>query len=313
MRINVAKIGMEVVDKLENIAYRIEATDEATNTEVTRAEATEILDEDDDREPKKITITNGNDRTFRVIHWVEDTALHTAAVVDGVLRVDNKDVVMGSGITVKTVLKTFPGTVVFTAETEDEKKWDAVYEYCPSRDKMTRLGFIEKQVEVLEDTDTRVVYGFSFTKEIEVKEDDKTETKTVFDRAGLYVLTKGKFAYKNLVREAECDDYDEDDEYDEYEENDKNGNELAFSESFIGFDLSNIVIAQGDKYFYIPEKDEEKDVTYAVYKITNVARYENDVVMPDKLTNVTTNFTTETSLGRAVYSCLLYTSPSPRD
>ena len=71
---------------------------------------TEILDEDEEREPKKVVIDASNDLTFRVTRWVADTTMYSATVVNGILTVNGKDVVMGS-IVAKNVIKTFPGTV----------------------------------------------------------------------------------------------------------------------------------------------------------------------------------------------------------
>ncbi len=305
MRIKVAKVGMEVVDKLTGIAYKIEATDSATNTEITKAEATEIIDEDETREPKKVTIDATNDRTFKVTKWVEDIELHSANIVNGILQVDGKDVVMGS-IIAKNILKVFPGTVVLTAEAEDEnEERDTVYEYSPSRDRFTKLGTIEKQVTVIEDSDTRVVYGFSFTKEIEVKDGDKVNKETVFDRAGIYVLTKGSFDFKalaadNASRKKMSYDFD----FDEYEDEDEYDEDIDTSaiDGFLGFDFSKVVVAQGDKYFYIPQIDNEKDTTYVIFRITNRADNNGKIVMPGFLTAVTSNYTSARNLGKAIFS-----------
>lgn len=298
MRIKVAKVGMKVVDKLTGIAYKIEATDSATNTEITKAEATEIIDEDETREPKKVTIDATNDRTFKVTKWVEDIELHSANIVNGILQVDGKDVVMGS-IVAKNILKVFPGTVALTAEAEDEnEERDTVYEYSPSRDRFTKLGTIEKQVTVIEDSETRVVYGFSFTKEIEVKDGDKVNKETVFDRAGIYVLTKGSFDFTALATDNDYADFDEYEDEDEYDED----IDTSVIDGFLGFDFSKVVVAQGDKYFYIPQIDSEKDTTYVVFRITNRAGNNGKIVMPGFLTAVTSNYTSARNLGKAIFS-----------
>jgi hypothetical protein len=302
MRVNVAKVGMEVADKITGIVYRIDnTTDDPANATVTKAEATEILDEDEEREPKKVVIDASNDLTFRVTRWVADTTMYSATVVNGILTVNGKDVVMGS-IVAKNVIKTFPGTVVFTAEDENLEAKDAVYEYVVSRDKMNRLGAVEQAITVVEDTDTRSVYGFSITKEVEEQDGDKTVKKTVFDRAGLYVLTKGTLDYKSMVSDDEDYDYDEDFEDEDDEDRDGECSYTDAPDGFLGYDFSKVVIAQGDKYFYIPVIDNEKQVTYEVYRITNVARVADTVTMPGYLTDVTSNNTSARNLGRVIFS-----------
>lgn len=298
MFIKVAKVGMEVVDERTGIAYRIEATDAATNATVTKAEATEILAEDETREPKKVTINATKALTFRVTKWIDDVEKHAANIVNGILTIGGKEVVMGS-IVAKQILKVFPGTVVFTAAGPEDR--DLVYEYLPSRDKFSKLGEKEPDTRVIEDSDTRVVYAFSLTKEIEIEEDGQKVKKTVFDRAGIYVLTKGRFIFTNLMpKDEEYDDEYDEDEYDETE----TGSADVSDNNFLGFDLTRVVIAQGDKYFYLPMVDDDKEITYVVYRITNVARYADTVKMPGFLTNVVGNHTGAkgSRLGKAIFS-----------
>lgn len=300
MKIAVAKVGMELVDKLTGIAYQITATEEPTKGTVIKAEATEILDEDETREPKKVTITDANDITFRVTKWVDDVELHTANVVNGILAVDGRDVVMGS-IVAKKVIKVFPGVVIFTAE-DPEGERDAVYQYTPSRDKMDKLGSMEADVSVVEDSETRVILAFSFTKEIEVEEDGQKKTDTVFDRAGIYVLTKNRLDFEPLMLEEGDRSFDDYDEYDDEDDSDDDYTDNIDLEGFLGFDVKNVVVAQGDKYFYIPVIDDEKNMTYVVYRITNTATFNGSVEMPGKLTAVTANNTAARNLGKAIFS-----------
>lgn len=303
MRIGVAKVGMEIADKLTGIVYRIDeiTTDEAAKNTIAKAQATEILDEDETREPKRTIVTAANDITFKVVKWVPDEEKHSANVINGILQVDGQDVVMGT-IVAKNILKIFPGTVVFTA-VESENDRDIVYEYTPSRDKFARLGEMETSVRVIEDTDTRTVYGFSLTKQVEVEENGQKKTETVFDRAGLYVLTKGMLDFESIASNSE--DSESFDDYDEYEDYDDDADERCAEddlENFLGFDFTKAVIAQGGKYFYIPAVDDEKDVTYAVFRITNIARRVETVTMPDFLTAVTANNTSARNLGRVIFS-----------
>lgn len=297
MRVNVAKVGMELVDKLTGVAYKVTAIEEPTKGTVTKAVAAEILDEDDEREPQEITITADNDRTYRITKWVPDEELHNANIVNGILQVDGKDVVMGS-IVAKTILKVFPGTIVFSSEGEEAEGRDIIREYMPSRDRMTVLGSMEPTSVVIDDSDTRVIYGFNITKDIEVEDGDKKVKKTVFDRAGLYVLTKGMLDYQDLADVELGDDYDDDYDEEEYENNDS----IYGVDGFLGFDLKNVIKAQGDKYIYVPQIDNEKGVMYKVYRVTNRLSFNGLADMPGKLVAVTGNRTSAKNLGKAIFS-----------
>lgn len=295
MRIAQAQVGQELVDKLTGIAFKIDTTERSAEGAVTKATATEILDEGDEREPKSATITAENDITFRVTRWVKDEEIHSARIEDGVLVVDGEKVQMGS-IKALNLLKVFPGTAVFTAEKEGAEDYNTVMSYMPSRDKFINLGIIDKQAELVDVSDTRAIYASSITKEIEEKDGDDVKKATVFDRAEIFVLTNGRLDRVNLVQNSyDCDDEDYDDEYDEeYGEN--------LREGFLGFDLKSCVIAQGDKYLYIPMIDNEDGIAYRVVRVTNISSVRGDVEMPGKLTAVTGNRTSVRELGKAIFS-----------
>lgn len=297
MRIAQAQVGQELIDKISGIAYKVDATEKSTEGTVTKATATEILDEGDEREPKSATITAENDITFRVTKWIRDEEIHSARIEDGVLVVDSKKVQMGS-IKALNLLKTFPGTVVFEAEKEGNENYNTVMSYMPSRDKFSNLGMLDKQAELVDTSDTRAIYASSLTKEIEEKDGDEVKKVTVFDRAEIFVLTNGRLVREDLIQDS-CD-YDEeeyDDEYDEYDED-----ERYLREGFLGFDLKGCVMAQGDKYLYIPMIDDENGIAYRVVRVTNTASIQDDVVMPGKLTAVTGNRTSARELGKAIFS-----------
>lgn len=286
MRINKAKVGMKVMDKLTGIVYKIETTDGSKETTCTKATAVEILDEEETREPATVTIDATNDLTFQVTEWVDDEDIHSATIANGILVIDGKDVVMDSYVA-KDVLKVFPGVVVITAEDENDK-FVKVLSYLPDRDIFDQIGTMDPGAAVIEDSDTRVIYGFNYTKEIEIEDGDQKKKETVFDRAGIYILTANKkgakfdFTSLGVSDDGSCDcedcDYDESDD------------EIVVTEGFKGFDFAGAVMAQGDHYLYIPHIDDEKGVTYSVFRVTNRAdKNGDDIVVPAKITEVTNN------------------------
>lgn len=314
MKISNAKVGAQIKDKLTGIAYEITEV-AVTNNRVTEAVATEIIPEDEEREPKTVTINGQNDITFTTTKWVADDAEYNVAIDDGVLVVNGEPVQMGE-LKAKKILKQFKGdaeknratVIIFT--TESELADDDVRSYIPSRDKMAKLGYLPEDVTVVEDSDTRVIYGFSFTKEIEVTEGDKTVKKVVFDRAGIDVLTFDKLAMSTLdgasVRDE--DEYDED-EYDEYEDDEyRSESDLQDAideagEKFMGYDFTKAVMAQGDKFLYVPMQVEDaKEFSYVMARVTNRASLSKEVLeVPAELTAVTSN-RTNAPVGPAIFS-----------
>jgi len=273
--------GLQLVDIKTGTVYKVDEM--PTNNAAPKViSATEMVPEGEDREPAKIEIGETNVGSFRVPRggWPTDTKIYNAIVADGILQIEGKDITMGA-VVAKDVIKVFPGVVIFTANDTSVEGLEAVYAYTVVKDTMDKLGYMLAGRQVIEDSETRVVYGYSATKDVEVERDGKKVTKTIFDEAYIYVLTQDKVRELSL-----CDgDMEEDLEYDH-------------ENQFLGFDFDKVVIAQGDKYFYVPTiVTNSKTVVYDVYRISNEAEYDDAVEMPAPLTAVTQNNSNAKNLG----------------
>ncbi len=278
MKITKAKVGMKVSDKIGGKIYEITATNELDKTKPTKATATEILEESAEQEPEVIEITAENDITFNVIPggWVPDETLYNAGVVNGVLVIDGDAIEMGD-IEATEIVKLFPGTIVFTAKAHDGVK---LMNYLPARDKFNELldwipeilPFDDGTIKEIENSETRVVLGYSLRKEVEEEnEKGEKEKKMVFDKAGVIVIT---------ARSACNSPVDEE------------------------LDLGNTVLSEDGRFVYIPVVVEEDDnwFRYAVWKVTNHAEFRGNMELPEGLVSATRNrCPVAKNLGAAVY------------
>lgn len=277
MRTKMARTNMEVSDKLTGKIYKI--TDVKLTGAAPVAEAEEIIDENEAREPEKIVITPDNDITFKVVKWIDDDTIYTDIQINaGALVIDGDPVVMGECIA-KRIIRTLPGQIIFAAEIKDDEENDMLYAYQPLRDKFTQLCPIPvKETTTIEESPTRTILGYSYTKEEEkVDENGKKTMKTVFDRAGLIVITN---------RKGYALDLDGDDK-------------------ILGYDFEHAVMANGAKYLYvpiIPSSDRSNGCNeYVYFHVTNVATEEEWLEMPDRLEKVTRN-RSSANIGSDVYT-----------
>lgn len=296
MRINVAKVGMELVDKLTGISYKITEVKASTEGSVTEAVATEIIPEEEEREASVVTVNAQNDITFKVTKWVEDTNIYNYTVRDGKLLncSTGEEVSMGSIETIE-ILKAFPGEIMFTAKCENDD-FVSIKSYMPMRDKFVDQARIANtELVTIEDSETRRIYGFNMRKDVEsVDEQGNKNTKSVFDYAKLVVLTKGNVDVLTLGVAGDRS-FDDDDDYD-YDE------EYVAPENMDGYDFTEAVMADGNKYLYIPVFDNANNLTYLIIRVTNVAQQSGQVVLPARLTAVTPNRSSASNLGRVIFS-----------